>query len=111
MVWINLREEVVLECDGYIHSLWPPGPTLAPEQLEVGFLAFHIVRMGGTWERRGMREREPEGCTPLVWMEEWGPEQMIRAAAGPGLLFPCFHVPILLWLFCLWGGSALRLAR
>lgn len=34
VVWINLREEVVLECDGYIHSLWPPGPTLAPEQLE-----------------------------------------------------------------------------
>lgn len=34
VVWINLREEVVLECDGHIHSLWPPGPTLAPEQLE-----------------------------------------------------------------------------
>lgn len=34
VVWINLREEVVLECDGHIHSLWPLGPTLAPEQLE-----------------------------------------------------------------------------
>ncbi|EGV93769.1 Paladin [Cricetulus griseus] len=34
VVWINLREEIVLECDGHIHSLWPPGPTLAPEQLE-----------------------------------------------------------------------------
>ncbi|XP_055475123.1 paladin [Psammomys obesus] len=34
VVWINLREEVVLECDGRMHSLWPPGPTLAPEQLE-----------------------------------------------------------------------------
>ncbi|XP_051009070.1 paladin [Acomys russatus] len=34
VVWINLREELVLECDGHMHSLWPPGPTLAPEQLE-----------------------------------------------------------------------------
>lgn len=66
VVWINLREEVVLECDGHINSLWPPGPTLAPEQLEVGFLAFRTVRMGGTWERRGMRERARGSCTPLV---------------------------------------------
>lgn len=73
MVWINLREEVVLECDGHIHSLWPPGPTLAPEQLEVGFLVFHTVRMGGTWERRGMRERARGPCTPLVWIEELRP--------------------------------------
>ncbi|XP_031203493.1 paladin isoform X3 [Mastomys coucha] len=34
VVWINLREEVVLECDGHMHSLWPPGPALSPEQLE-----------------------------------------------------------------------------
>lgn len=34
VVWINLREEVVLECDGHTHSLWPPGPALAPEHLE-----------------------------------------------------------------------------
>lgn len=34
VVWINLREEVVLDCDGHTHSLWPPGPTLTPKQLE-----------------------------------------------------------------------------
>lgn len=38
VVWINLREEVVLECDGHMHSLWPPGPALTPEQLEVRIL-------------------------------------------------------------------------
>uniref|UniRef100_A0A8C5KMV4 Paladin n=1 Tax=Jaculus jaculus TaxID=51337 RepID=A0A8C5KMV4_JACJA len=34
VVWVNLREEAVLECDGHTHSLWPPGPPLAPEHLE-----------------------------------------------------------------------------
>lgn len=53
MVWINLREEVVLECDGRMHSLWPPGPTLAPEQLEVSFLALCMVCMGATREKEG----------------------------------------------------------
>lgn len=48
MVWINLREEVVLDCDGHTHSLWPPGPTLAPKQLEVTSPAFCMVCMGGT---------------------------------------------------------------
>ncbi|XP_008832123.1 paladin [Nannospalax galili] len=34
VVWVNLREEAVVECDGHTHSLWPPGPPLGPEQLE-----------------------------------------------------------------------------
>lgn len=54
VVWINLREEVVLECDGHMHSLWPPGPTLAPEQLEVRFLAFCVVCVGVTQGARGL---------------------------------------------------------
>lgn len=54
VVWINLREEVVLECDGHMHSLWPPGPTLAPEQLEVRFLAFFVVCVGVTQGARGL---------------------------------------------------------
>lgn len=58
MVWINLREEVVLECDDHMHSLWPPGPTLAPEQLEVRFLAFCMVCMGGTWVKRDKGESQ-----------------------------------------------------
>lgn len=61
VVWINLREEVVLECDGRMHSLWPPGPTLAPEQLEVRFLAFCIVCMGGT-RVKGESQRALRSC-------------------------------------------------
>lgn len=34
VVWVNLREEAVLECDGHTHSLQRPGPLLASEQLE-----------------------------------------------------------------------------
>ncbi|XP_006837528.1 PREDICTED: paladin [Chrysochloris asiatica] len=34
VVWVNLREEAVLECDGQTHSLWWPGPPMAPGQLE-----------------------------------------------------------------------------
>ncbi|XP_060056157.1 paladin isoform X4 [Erinaceus europaeus] len=34
VVWVNLREEAVLECDGHTHSLQHPGPPLASEQLE-----------------------------------------------------------------------------
>jgi hypothetical protein len=63
VVWINLREEVVLECDGHTHSLWPPGPALAPEHLEVSFLAFCMVCMRGTWGEG----REPEGSVFLLY--------------------------------------------
>ncbi|XP_047681840.1 paladin isoform X3 [Prionailurus viverrinus] len=34
VVWVNLREEAVLECDGHTHSLRWPGPPMAPDQLE-----------------------------------------------------------------------------
>ncbi|XP_069877015.1 paladin [Dipodomys merriami] len=34
VVWINLREEVVLECDGHTHSLQQPGSPMTPDQLE-----------------------------------------------------------------------------
>ncbi|KAI4550218.1 hypothetical protein MJT46_018944 [Ovis ammon polii x Ovis aries] len=34
VVWVNLREEAVLECDGRAHSLRRPGPPMAPDQLE-----------------------------------------------------------------------------
>ncbi|XP_004680862.1 PREDICTED: paladin [Condylura cristata] len=34
IVWVNLREEAVLECDGHSHSLRPPGPPLTPDRLE-----------------------------------------------------------------------------
>lgn len=35
VVWVNLREEAVLECDGRTHSLRWPGPPTAPSQVEV----------------------------------------------------------------------------
>lgn len=35
VVWVNLREEAVLECDGHTHSLRCPGPPMASDQLEV----------------------------------------------------------------------------
>ncbi|KAM9197335.1 paladin [Dugong dugon] len=34
VVWVSLREEAVLECDGQTHSLRWPGPPMAPDQLE-----------------------------------------------------------------------------
>ncbi|XP_036121219.1 paladin [Molossus molossus] len=34
IVWVNLREEAVLECDGHTHSLRRPGPPLTTDQLE-----------------------------------------------------------------------------
>ncbi|XP_066206291.1 paladin isoform X3 [Saccopteryx leptura] len=34
VVWVNLREEAVLECDGHPHSLRRPGPPMTADQLE-----------------------------------------------------------------------------
>ncbi|XP_066098986.1 paladin isoform X3 [Saccopteryx bilineata] len=34
VVWVNLREEAVLECDGHTHSLRWPGPPMTADQLE-----------------------------------------------------------------------------
>lgn len=35
VVWVNLREEAVLECDGHTHSLRWHGPPMTADQLEV----------------------------------------------------------------------------
>lgn len=34
VVWVNLRQEAVLQCDGHTHSLRWPGPPLLSDQLE-----------------------------------------------------------------------------
>ncbi|XP_033064420.1 paladin isoform X4 [Trachypithecus francoisi] len=34
VVWVSLREEAVLECDGHTHSLRRPGSPVTPDQLE-----------------------------------------------------------------------------
>ena len=94
VVWINLRKEVVLECDGHMHSLWPPGPALAPEQLEVRTFA----RSAAEALRGERRERGGSGgalCSCCMMAE------LRLSRTVPGLLFPCPHVPILRWPFCL----------
>ena len=35
VVWVNLREEAVLECDGHTHSLRGPVPPMTADGLEV----------------------------------------------------------------------------
>lgn len=42
VVWVSLREEAVLECDGHSHSLRWPGPPMTADQLEVR--AFCLLR-------------------------------------------------------------------
>lgn len=56
VVWVNLRPEAVLECDGHTHSLRLPGPPLGPAQLE--------VRGGSPWERPTW---EPHVLPGLGW--------------------------------------------
>lgn len=50
IVWVNLREEAVLECDGHTHSLRWPGPPMATEQLEVRpFCLLHTSSLEAFW--------------------------------------------------------------
>uniref|UniRef100_A0AAA9SN43 Paladin n=1 Tax=Bos taurus TaxID=9913 RepID=A0AAA9SN43_BOVIN len=53
VMWVNLREEAVLECDGRTHSLRWPGPPMAPDQLEdfdrlLGALQAALAKDPGT---------------------------------------------------------------
>lgn len=68
VVWINLREEVVLVCDGHMHSLWPPGPTLPPEQLEVSKVSglLHGLHRRHSGVKRDKGEK-PEGLVFLLF--------------------------------------------
>lgn len=53
VVWVNLREEAVLECDGHTHSLRQPGPPMTADQLEVRpFCLLYNPYLGGllAWE-------------------------------------------------------------
>lgn len=53
VVWVNLREEAVLECDGHTYSLRQPGPPMTADQLEVRpFCLLHNPYLGGllAWE-------------------------------------------------------------
>lgn len=64
VVWVNLREEAVLECDGHTHSLRCPGPPMASEQLEVRhppLPSAHACLEGllGNWPGRIFRSPMP----------------------------------------------------
>uniref|UniRef100_A0AC11EGW4 Phosphatase domain containing paladin 1 n=1 Tax=Ovis aries TaxID=9940 RepID=A0AC11EGW4_SHEEP len=60
VVWVNLREEAVLECDGRTHSLRPPGPPMAPDQLEEVFSQHRGACPGLTYHRIPV----PDFCAP-----------------------------------------------
>uniref|UniRef100_A0AAA9SB27 Paladin n=1 Tax=Bos taurus TaxID=9913 RepID=A0AAA9SB27_BOVIN len=60
VMWVNLREEAVLECDGRTHSLRWPGPPMAPDQLEEVFSQHHGACPGLTYHRIPV----PDFCAP-----------------------------------------------
>lgn len=67
VVWVNLREEAVLECDGHTHSLRQPGPPMAAEQLEVRpSCLLHTVPWGPSGE---LAWEGPEG--PVLLLYRW----------------------------------------
>lgn len=59
VVWVNLREEAVLECDGRTHSLRGPAPPVTADRLEV---------------------RPSASCTPCTPAKAWG----LDLGAWPG---------------------------
>ncbi|XP_055281515.1 paladin isoform X3 [Moschus berezovskii] len=87
VVWVNLREEAVLECDGRTHSLRRPGPPMAPEQLEnlETQLKAHLTRPPPDAE--GPRTHRFQTCltTQEVFSQHRG--------ACPGLTYHRIPVP------------------
>ncbi|XP_024621254.1 paladin [Neophocaena asiaeorientalis asiaeorientalis] len=87
VVWVNLREEAVLECDGRTHSLrWPGSPT-APSQvenLETQLKAHLSMPPSGT---QGPRTRRFQTCltTQEVFSQHRG--------ACPGLTYHRVPMP------------------
>ncbi|XP_033698488.1 paladin isoform X2 [Tursiops truncatus] len=87
VVWVNLREEAVLECDGRTHSLRWPGPPTAPSQvenLETQLKAHLSMPPAGT---QGPRTRRFQTCltTQEVFSQHRG--------ACPGLTYHRVPMP------------------
>ncbi|XP_007454619.1 PREDICTED: paladin isoform X2 [Lipotes vexillifer] len=87
VVWVNLREEAVLECDGRTHSLRWPGPPTAPSQvenLETQLKAHLSMPPAGT---QGPRARRFQTCltTQEVFSQHRG--------ACPGLTYHRVPMP------------------
>ncbi|CAI9177611.1 unnamed protein product [Rangifer tarandus platyrhynchus] len=87
VVWVNLREEAVLECDGRTHSLRRPGPPMAPEQLEnlETQLKAHLTRPPADAE--GPRTHRFQTC--LTMQEVFSQHR----GACPGLTYHRIPVP------------------
>lgn len=72
VVWVNLREEAVLECDGHTHSLRQPGPPMTADQLEVRpFCLLHNLPI---WEAFWLGRVFKRSCIPMVQMEKLKPQ-------------------------------------
>lgn len=86
VMWVNLREEAVLECDGHTHSLRWPGPPMASDQLEVRpSCPLHTPTLEAFWEI-GPGESS-EGPRLLLQMEKLRPqEEQTQGVADLGLL-------------------------
>uniref|UniRef100_A0A8C2RG24 Paladin n=1 Tax=Capra hircus TaxID=9925 RepID=A0A8C2RG24_CAPHI len=87
VVWVNLREEAVLECDGRTHSLRRPGPPMAPDQLEnlETQLQAHLTRPPPDAE--GPRTHRFQTC--LTMQEVFSQHR----GACPGLTYHRIPVP------------------
>ncbi|XP_012618065.1 paladin [Microcebus murinus] len=87
VVWVNLREEAVLECDGRTHSLRRPGPPVAPDQLEAleAQLKAHLSVPAPCTERPPARRFQTCLTTQEVFSQHRG--------ACPGLTYHRVPVP------------------
>ncbi|XP_045147620.1 paladin [Echinops telfairi] len=87
VVWVNLREEAVLECDGQTHRLHWPGPPTAPDQLEnletqlKAHLSLPPQGAVGTWT--------PRFQVCLTMQEAFGQHR----TACPGLVYHRAPIP------------------
>ncbi|XP_007938910.1 paladin [Orycteropus afer afer] len=87
VVWINLREEAVLECDGQTHSLQWPGPPMTSDQLEnleTQLKAHLSVPLQGT---EGLSTRRFQTC--LTMQEVFSQHR----GACPGLTYHRIPIP------------------
>ncbi|KAM4852281.1 paladin isoform 2-T4 [Thomomys bottae] len=87
VVWVNLREEVVLECDGHIHSLQQPGPSMTPDQLEAleTQLKVHLSQSGPALKGPAAPRVQTCFTTQEVFSQHHG--------ACPGLTYHRIPVP------------------
>lgn len=80
VVWVNLREEAVLECDGHTHSLRWPGPPMASDQLEVRSSCLpHTPTLGAFWEiGLGGSSEDPVQALLVRWRNRGSKRSRLR---------------------------------